>query len=318
MEDLEISIQQILSGKDVPNHILVPLNPVWPELEQPPRANAKLYYVGLKDSVPMLQEFCAILRGSLVDFCLPRTTLLEARERYAETEDEVVFYDLFSKARSLFIKARKETKRSGEGGELILFSLLEAMGCPQLVSKMYLKTSSQMPVHGSDGLHVGYDAHKKQMTVYVGESKLHAEFDAGLSDALKSVIDLTSDSSKLSREFELVTDHVDKSGLTPEFASVLKGYFDPYSESTVDRRECHACLIGFDVSFYTKVQSFPHEKAKKEIEKNIESFATAKLKNLKGRLSKEKYSNLNFVFLFLPFPSVEEFRSVFNSKVLGI
>ena len=45
-------------------------------------------------------------------------------------------------------------ERSGEGGELPLYLLLEMLlGLPQLLCKMPLKTSAETHLHGVDGVH---------------------------------------------------------------------------------------------------------------------------------------------------------------------
>jgi len=57
------------------------------------------------------------------------------------------------------MRTDKETGRSGELGELLLYMLIEwVLKAPIVASKMYLKTSQQMPVHGVDGIHLGYEA----------------------------------------------------------------------------------------------------------------------------------------------------------------
>jgi len=195
-DSIDEALANALSGKTPQAFVLKRLDCTWRESEKPPRADAEFYYLGLRDGLPMLKELCEHLGKTLVDFCLPRSELLAAKEKYDDTGDETVFYDLITKARRLFIRARNETKRSGEGGELILFNLLEMHGAPQVVSKMYLKTSAEMPVHGSDGLHLGPGKPPTDLIVYFGESKLHASYDNSLADALKSVTELVDDAAK--------------------------------------------------------------------------------------------------------------------------
>src|SRR3546814_10487872 len=62
---------------------------------------------------------------------------------------------LNQRALALFKRVRKASNRSGEAGELLLYLLTEwILGAPQIIAKMGLKTNPQMPVHGSDGVHV--------------------------------------------------------------------------------------------------------------------------------------------------------------------
>ena len=315
---IDAELEKALSGKLIPEHVLVRLDAGFPADASPSRASASFSYVGLRDGLPMVRELCTLLKKSLLDFCLPRSEILAAKAEYEKTDDPAVFLELLDKSRSLFIKAREETKRSGEGGELILFSLMEAEGAPQLISKMYLKTATDMPIHGSDGLHIGFDPDSKYLTIYIGEAKLHSDYDGALADALSSVLELHSDSEKMKREFELITDNLDSASLSDEFLQVFQDYLNPYSPISVKRRDAHACLIGFDFVDYSSITSSDPTTSQDELERTLRKFAEQKLKNLSARLEKDKYKDINFLFFFLPFPSVERFRQVFNEEVLRV
>lgn len=315
---IESTLSETLSGKPFPELILRKIDARWPGDEAPARASADFYYLGLRDSLPMLDELCAHLRKTLVDFCLPRLEILDAKNKYAENGDETIFYDLLTKSRRLFIKARNQTKRSGEGGELILYCFLELIKAPQIVSKMCLKTSSQMPVHGSDGIHIGLGEESDDLIFYYGESKLHSDFDNSLSDALSSSIALANNYAQIKREIELITDHLPTTGMSEDQTASIKEYLNPYSDKNIKRKDAHACLIGFDFIPYQEIENLKNEEAKLELEKKAKRFAEEKLKNLKKRLSKEKYNKTNFIFFFLPVPSVEDFRLAFNTNVLEI
>lgn len=76
---------------------------------------------------------------------------------------------------------RTPDDKSGEGGEVILYSLLEGhLGAPKLLSKMELKTSSQHYIHGSDGVHVLRTDDTTYQIIF-GESKMYG--DAGTAGA---------------------------------------------------------------------------------------------------------------------------------------
>lgn len=316
-EGTQGEFERALSGKVLAEHILKRLDFEWPEESRPSRASGSFYYVGLRDGKPMVQAFCKNLKRSLVDFCLPMAEVKKAKKQYDETGDEDVFYELQDKARDLYMRARNETKRSGEGGELILFLLLEQIGAPQVVSKMALKTASDMPVHGSDGLHIGpSDAEGCDLVFYIGESKLHHSYDGALADALSSVVTLSTDAKKSEREIQLVTDNLDKSGFDEGFLSKLEEYLDPYSAQYIKRKDVHACLVGFDCVNYDEISAENPEDAEERLVRELKDLASSKLGNLSKRLEKEKYNKIDFCFFFLPLPSVEEFREMFNRVVL--
>lgn len=97
-----------------------------------------------------LAEF---LRYRIVDYAIPRHRVEEAIQEASESQSSAAFAKLDEEARRLFTHLAK----SGEGGELLLFAMAEAVfGLAQLVCKMSLKTSTTMHYHGSDGIYVDF------------------------------------------------------------------------------------------------------------------------------------------------------------------
>lgn len=93
-------------------------------------------------------------------------------------DDPSLIMEVASKVASQF---RKPETTSGEGGEVILYSLLEGhLGAPKILSKMELKTSSDHYVHGSDGVHL-LRVNDNTFQLIFGESKMYG--DAGTAGA---------------------------------------------------------------------------------------------------------------------------------------
>lgn len=66
-------------------------------------------------------------------------------------------------------------EKSGEGGEVILYSLLEGhLGAPKILSKMELKTSNKHYVYGSDGVHLLQTGTSTYQLIF-GESKMYGD-----------------------------------------------------------------------------------------------------------------------------------------------
>ncbi len=119
------------------------------------------------------------LAKHIVQYCLSAKTRADVRQRAGYDEDEG---ELFMIARDYFRKLAD----SGEVGELLLFFLLEAaMGAPQVVCKMELKTNSADEVKGTDGIHVKWDVSDNHLDVYLGEAKLYQDIGGAMTDALE-------------------------------------------------------------------------------------------------------------------------------------
>ena len=197
---------------------------------QLPRVDAEFFYLSFRDGLPTLDEFVDYLKKELISFCLPREEREQVRLQLKKNPGDFhLAVELYEKARSLFITAKKQNKSQGEPGELILFLLLESFfEAPQMVSKMYLKTSGEMPVHGTDGIHFGVAG--EQLLVYWGESKLYKEISSGLDSAIESVVSFSNCDRSKAREIDIVRDYLD---LPKELSAVkddLVSYFDPYKK----------------------------------------------------------------------------------------
>lgn len=119
------------------------------------RINVRCSYIAFRDGLPTFDDFIEVIADHIIPFCLPRREIREAQALIARAKDDHVeagriMTRLSEKARSLFIKAKQGSHRSGEAGEIVLYLLTEwLLHVPQVVSKMYLKTNTQMPVHGT-------------------------------------------------------------------------------------------------------------------------------------------------------------------------
>ena len=93
-----------------------------------------------------LAEF---LRDRIVDYAIPRKQFEDAQREQNETNSAAPMVKLHEEAKRLFTKL----ENTGEGGELLLFAMAEAVfGYAQILCKMSLKTATSMHYHGSDGV----------------------------------------------------------------------------------------------------------------------------------------------------------------------
>ena len=95
------------------------------------------------------------------------------------------------KAMTLSRKAREKfkeaAKNDGELGELLLFCFLEGhLDAPKILTKLELKTSNQLYVNGSDGVHLKKLSDKKYQLIF-GESKTYDDLNRAFDNAFKSI-----------------------------------------------------------------------------------------------------------------------------------
>ncbi|MBL7688386.1 MAG: DUF1837 domain-containing protein [Bdellovibrionaceae bacterium] len=276
---------------------------------------ARFFYIPFRAGTPNLDDFVDFLYYRIVEYCIPLKERRAAAEYVQRTCDHRKSTELHEKAKSLFIQSRAQQSRAGEPGELILFSLLEGkFGAPQLACKMYLKTSTAMPVHGSDGIHALYDQESEELRILWGESKLHQDFSGALSSTLASVrkfLGRDGTPSTRPREIQIVRDHISIENET--FRKLILDHFDPYSALSNRRIEAFACLVGFD---YDALKRNPRL-IESQFVSEYQTFTQEACREIAAKIGEQEVNDLEFIFLLLPFESLEQFRKKFFLR-LGV
>jgi len=135
----------------------------------------RLHYPAIARGQATVQELIAAISDYITPFAVHRKRISDLESQYGEIPPEqyrVECERLQKEANDVFIKAKKKANKSGEAGELLLFVLTEwILKAPQLLAKLPLKTSRDVPVHGTDGIHVGYWPEKDALCIYWGEAK---------------------------------------------------------------------------------------------------------------------------------------------------
>ena len=257
---------------------------------------------------PAVDLLASSMARAAMDFCIPRSRVEEANDYFQRTRSTTHFSRLEQQARELFVNA----DGTGEGGELLLFLLMEQLlGLPQLLAKMALKTSGNVHVHGSDGVHakLGEDG---ILDVFWGESKLYKSSSAAFTDCFESIAPfLTAEGDEARRrDLLLVRDHLNVQHV--ELASHLLEYFDETSPRRLMVRWNGACLVGFDHADYPNLSSLAQDQAV------ILAKTAQKWRDAVGqRLVKHSLSEVRIDVFCIPFPSVDALRKAVRAK-LGV
>lgn len=279
-------------------------------------ASGRFFYLAMRQNAPSVEELSSYLYWRIIPYCLPRSVRKQYRDRYITTGDDRYQHEPVDKARRLFIKARKELKTGGEPAEVLLFTIMEGfVGAPQVASKMYLKTSERMPVHGSDGVHVLADPESDSLTFFWGESKLYESlagaFDA-ICESIAGFYEIKDGRSPRDRDIDIIQDHVDFDN--PHQKQLLIDHFDPYHENSNKRREAHVCLAGFD---WTPPRRGTNGLTEAAYAQKLSHRLTEACKLFETKICKAGLDAHEFFLILLPFPSVKEFRKHFLAH-LGV
>lgn len=281
------------------------------------KITGRFFYVTFRDSKPTIDDLITIAHARMVNFVMPRARINEA---LAEIQANPGVMDpwvlLQTEARDLFMKTDNETGRSGELGELLLYMLIEwVLKAPIVACKMYLKTAQQMPVHGVDGIHLGYESNK--LILYWGESKLHASLASALQDISDSIAKYTSDPSKYENDVRIVRANLNLDTIHEDARKALKNYFNPYKTESNDFLESYACLAGFDSNIYASVEKLEHEKCEQAFRDAYEKRIESACELITDKVKKANLDTFRFSYFLLPFPSVDDARAKFQARLWG-
>lgn len=289
------------------------------------------HYLAFRDGQPTIDEFVDFIYWKIVPFCIPRKERSKKWELAKATNDERYMHELTDQARNLFIKARAKAKAkaeregrqaqstTGEPGELILFILLEGvLRAPQIACKMYLKTSEDMPVHGSDSVHLMRGSTADSVRVIWGESKLYQQLASALDEICVSISGFLSEAegrTNRDRDIDILKDHMDVED--PTWRETMINYFDPYENQSNLREESYACFVGFDYSTFGTLAQLPVQEREAAFVSAYQERVASACTLFAEKLRSSDLSQLRIDFFLIPFPSVDVLRAKFLSR-LGV
>lgn len=252
------------------------------------------------NGAPAVDNLAGAMASAITDFCIPRSKIEKAVADYEATRSTAAIVSLDEQARNLFVKS----EGSGEGGELLLFLLMErVLQRPQLISKMALKTNTEVHVHGSDGVHASL-SDDGVLDIYWGESKLYKSSSDAFLDCFESIAPyLRADGDQRRRQdLFLVRDHLNVTEI--ELAAHLLEYFDETNPKTLKVRWNGVCLVGFDHDNYPNIASLDdaqHRALSKAVGRWHKTVGT--------RLKEFEIVDVNIDLFCIPMPDVADLRA---------
>ncbi len=271
------------------------------------------YLLGDGNSLPRVKDLARHLACRIVDFCIPRTRILRAQEKDLTENTTRHTLALHSEARHLFTKY----ERSGEGGEILLYLVTEAiLQVPQLLCKMPLKTSAQMPVHGADAIHGAVDAATGRLVLYWGESKLHKSIRGAVSEGLDGLSHILLSSGIMSdavkRDIQLLSNNLDLTD--PALEQALLRYLDPDDPHFRSLHYKGIFLVGFDSDSYP---SLPNSVLSDDVRDALATQLSSWDDVFANHITAKQLLNSSMHIFCIPLPSVEVFRGEIR-EALGI
>lgn len=287
-----------------------------PKLEQP-----RLLFLRFRQEEPELDALAEMLTDLLVDYAIPLSKRQQANAVGSSSTTQgstAMHVRLYREAKRLLIEYEKANQgRYGELGELLSYALaVHYLDAAQIGSKMALKTSQGMPVHGVDGLHVRANDDGTVM-FFVLESKVMPDATNASRDMVASISDYRADRSKKLNELRLVTDLSNLDALTGDQREAAKSFFNAYqgNGNHLKRRDVHVGILVYSESAYQDRLPVDHEKPITIHEEHLEKLYKEKHSRFKANLERQaatKGLDLGHCIVFLvAVPDINELKSAF-------
>lgn len=254
------------------------------------------------------------LLESVIDFALSRKT-----KKYVGKKNSM---KLSKEARAKF-KDWKVNK--GELGEFLLFCFLEGhLGAPKILSKLELKTSSEMYVHGADGLHY-LELDNENFQLIFGESKLYKKLNDGLRDAFKSISnfkysvnDKGEKTSGISFERSLMSSNLDMVAFTDKEKEFLSSiiYPTPGSDSVIVD-DSFGIFVGYEVDFEKERRTLNNQDFREHVKKSVIEEIKSKKDNIIKYINEFDLHGHVFYIYILPFSQLDESRRIMLKELLS-
>ncbi|UDM51955.1 DUF1837 domain-containing protein [Cupriavidus sp. MP-37] len=287
----------------------------------PPLDSPRLLFLRMRENEPQVNQFAELLTDQLVNYVVPLSKRQDANADGSQSRtggDTAAAMRLRREAVRLLVKYSEANKaRYGEIGELISYVVaVRFLGAAQIGAKMALKTSSEMPVHGVDGLHARAND-DGTVTFYLLESKVIPDATDATRDMLKSVAEYQADYGRRLNELRLVGDLSNLDALQGAQRDAAKSFFNSYAGngSHLLRRDIHVGSLVFNEDAYKN--KLPRDRSKPITmhEDHFEVLYSAKHgvfgKNL-SRQALDKSIDLGGCIVFLlAIPDVNELKRVF-------
>jgi len=288
---------------------------VTPLLEQP-----RLLFLRMQH-VPQVNALAELLVDQLVNYVIP---LRKRREAFAHSNNSATGGDMAAVSRLrreakrlLLTYNQKHPGRYGEVGELIAYVVaVRYLGAAQLGAKMALKTSSEMPVHGVDGLH-GSQANDGSVLFYLLESKLIPNATDASREMVDSIAEHQADRGRMLNELRLVSDLSNLDSLEGEAREAAKSFFNSYAGngSHLRRRDIHVGSLVFSESAFQDKLPRDLKKPPEIHEEHLEKLYAAKhdafRKNLKNQADAKSVDLGGCIVFLVAIPDVNEFKRIF-------
>lgn len=314
---LESALQRLLETSALDDYVSLAI-----ASSAPSAPHSSLMYVRFKENLGNSLALADFLCNQALNYALSRKRRMEVRKRLLEAQDADIssMGSILTAVRDVFIEFHKEfPSRASEVGEVLAYCIaVSQLGAAQVAAKMSLKTSSNMPVHGLDGLHAKVE--NGCLYIYFLESKLSQNANAGVADYAESVAGFGSNAKQYLLEYTLARDLGNLDSLDGSERELALQAFDVMgAPSVVARRERSIGVILYKDRLFEELPEVEDGQPANYHEKEFAVRYTKLLKHHQDaalrHLIKHSVDPNKCRAFFVAVPDVDELRELFYSRL---
>lgn len=256
-----------------------------------------------------------ILERNLLDLVITYSLSRKVQQEY-RTKPGI----LSKKAREKF---KKYTQNTGELGELMLYCFLEKhLNAPKILSKLELKTSSELYVNGSDGVHY-LKLEDGNYQLIFGESKMYKDLSSAIEAALESIRlfkeEINSNGEYkpgITFEKNLISDNLKKEFDNEEVEFLTKLIY-PTSESDFYVDDAFGIFIGYEIIIKPEEKRLSNSEFRKSIKEKILKEILSKIETINYKIEVKNLIGHNFYVYIVPFTEIEKERKEILGEIVS-
>jgi hypothetical protein len=280
----------------------------------------RLLFPRFREDAPDLQDFADWLWRNAINYAIPLRKRREAQLKAQSSPsgaDLSALARLYDDTKRAFLEFNKKyPHRAGEVGELIAYLVvLHHLNAPQIASKMALKTNTNMPVHGLDGVHARFE--NGVMTLYFLESKLAKSVNDGAEAYVKSTAEFSAGKKQYLVEYEILSDLGNLQALPDAERALAMEYFDVYGPKKSQRLERSVGVISYTEKIHysnkiPKSNSSPPSAHEAHFMNLLDGDRAKHVACLKKHMTSKGVSSSSCEVFLIAFPDIDGLRELFQ------
>ena len=234
----------------------------------------------------------------------------------------------FNRPGTLSKKARTKFKNylnnEGELGELLLFCFLEAhLKAPKILSKLELKTSTNLYVNGADGVHF-LKLENGDYQLIFGEAKMYKDIKNAFNKALNSIYEFKNQinengefKSGMQYEKALISDNLSKETFSDDEKKFLKGLIYPNQNQDFQVDDAFGIFVGFEIEVSEAENAMPNATFRKLIHKRIIEEVKRCINTIEKKIKEYNLQGHDFYVYVVPFTDIDNSRKEILKEVIA-